>query len=420
MNFLICSVTAGEGHNSTAKAIRDEFENSGHDCTILDTFQYISPELAKFISEGYLLVTEHAKHAYRLGYRFAEREKKHRILDNLPGRLPEKLTEALHDGRDDFIGLIMTGDLAQYINDGGFDVILFTHPFAGALLDLMKSRHIISCRTIGILTDFTFHPFWEECTDNEYVVVPDSLLLPQARRKGFRDDQILPFGIPINPKFAQSVSKADARRQLGLDETLPTFLLMGGSMGYGSLGENVKRIDQFDIEHDFQMIAVCGNNAEAKAEIERFAETARHKILVTGFVNYVSLLMDAADCIITKPGGLTTSESLAKGLPMIIVNPIPGQEERNTEFLLNNGCAMASSKTCPIEECMYQLLSSPARLRSMAECIRAIGKPNSTRDVCSFAVDLAHTPLIQDCRTECCDHDIYIYKNGSFIKEIQE
>lgn len=416
MNFLICSITAGEGHNSTAKAIRAEFENCGHECTVLDTFDYISPELARIISEGYLLVTEKAKYAYRLGYRFAEREKKHPLRE----KLPEKLTEAFYDSRDELISVTMTDDLAGFINAGGFDAILFTHPFAGALLGMMKKRGLIKSRTVGILTDFTFHPYWEQCTANEFVVVPDALLLPQARRKGFRDDQILPLGIPINPKFAISTPKSDARKQLGLDETLPTFLLMGGSMGYGSLADNVKRIDEFAFDRNFQMIAVCGNNAEAKAEIEKFAETAKHRILVTGFVDYVNLLMDASDCIITKPGGLTTSESLAKGLPMIIVNPIPGQEERNTEFLLNNGCAMASTKTCPIEECMYQLLSSGTRLSSMVDCIRAIGKPNSTRNVCTFTVDLAHTPLIQDSNAECCDSDIYIYQNGTFTKELQE
>jgi len=416
MNFLICSVTAGEGHNSTAKALCAEFENCGHECTVLDTFDYISPELAKIISEGYLLITEKAKYAYRLGYRFAERERKHPIRE----KLPEKITEAFYDGRDELINITITDDLAQYINTGDFDVILFTHPFAGAILAMLKKHGLIKLRTIGILTDFTFHPYWEQCTANEYVVVPDSLLLPQARRKGFRDDQILPFGIPINPKFAESTPKNEARKQLGLDENLPTFLLMGGSMGYGSLADTVRRIDSFAFEHDFQMIAVCGNNASAKADLDAFSPHAGHRILVTGFVDYVNLLMDASDCIITKPGGLTTSESLSKTLPMIIVNPIPGQEERNTEFLLNNGCAMASTKTCPIEECIYQLLSSPTRLSSMKDCIRIIGKPHSTRDVCSFAIDLAHTPLIQDSRTECCDSDIYIYHNGIFIKETQE
>jgi len=142
------------------------------------------------------------------------------------------------------------------------------------------------------------------------------------------------------------------------------------------------------------MIVVCGNNAEMKEAVDKYSAEARHRILVTGFVDYVSTLMDAADCIITKPGGLTTSESLAKGLPMIIINPIPGQEERNTEFLLNNGCAIASSKTCPLDECIYQLLTSETHLETMRRCISEIAKPTSTEDVCRFLINLAHTPMV--------------------------
>ena len=106
--------------------------------------------------------------------------------------------------------------------------------------------------------------------------------------------------------------------------------------------------------------------------------------------------MDASDCIITKPGGLTTSESLVKGLPMIIINPIPGQEERNTQFLTNTGCAMTSTKTCPLDECIYQLLMSDTRIETMKRSISEIAKPNSTRDMCAFLVNLAHTPIVEE------------------------
>ena len=169
---------------------------------------------------------------------------------------------------------------------------------------------------------------------------------------------------------------------------------MGGSMGYGNMAENVRKIDALDVDRDFQLIVVCGNNAEMKAEIDEIAKTARHKMLVTGFVKTIPQMMDASDCIITKPGGLTTSEALAKRLPMIIANPIPGQEERNAEFLLNNGCALATSKTCPIDECIYQLLMSDVRLQAMQECIGAIAKPGSAETLGQFLEDLAHTPVI--------------------------
>lgn len=375
MNFLVLSVTAGEGHNSTAKALKAELEALGSECKIVDTLDYVSPELARIISEGYLLVTERAKYAYKFGYSLAEKRR-----------------QGEHG-----IGLLkyaMSDDLAHYINAESFDAIVFTHPFAGILLDVMKTHGMINMYTVGILTDFTFHPYWEDCTHNDYVITPDKLLTPQGIRKGFKSEQILPLGIPIKPSFADKMTKEDAREKLGLDKNKTTFLLMGGSMGYGNISENVKRIDSLEAERDFQLICVCGNNAEAKEEVDEIAKTARHKILVTGFVNYISTIMDASDCIITKPGGLTTSESLVKGLPMIIINPIPGQEERNTQFLTNNGCAMATSKTCPLEECLYQLIMSETRLDTMKTSIGEIAKPTSTKDMCAFLVNLAHTPHI--------------------------
>ena len=379
MKILILSVTAGEGHNSTAKALREEFERMGTECTVLDTFQYISPPLAKFLSEGYLLVTEKARHAYKVGYRLAEKR-----------RGSEKAVTHLVD-------MAFAGDIMDFINSDDYGAILFTHPFAGMILDYLKETKMLSLPTVGILTDFTFHPYWEDCTRNDYVITPAEGVLLQGLRKGFRPEQILPYGIPIRPDFLTNTPKAEAREKLGLDPDTTTILIMGGSMGYGNLGQTVEQIDAISYGQDFQMVVVCGNNGEAKAEIDGLTEAGklRHRVLTTGFVNYVSLLMDAADCIVTKPGGLTTSESLTKGLPMVIVNPIPGQEQRNTEFLLNNGAACAASKTCPIDECLYQLLTSPARLDAMERCVRALSKTGATERVCRFVLELAVTPIIE-------------------------
>ena len=380
MKILILSVTAGEGHNSTARALREEFERLDAECIVLDTFQYISPALAKFLSEGYLLVTEKAKRAYEVGYRLAEKR-----------RGSETAVTYLAD-------MAFAGDIADFINNDDYGVILFTHPFAGMILDHLKEKKMLSIPTVGILTDFTFHPYWEDCTRNDYVITPADALLLQGLHKGFRKEQILPYGIPIRPDFLTAVPKAEARTKLGLDPDRTTILIMGGSMGYGNMGRTVMEIDRIDAGTDFQMVVVCGNNKEMKAEIDSLADKGklRHRVLTTGFVNYVSLLMDAADCIVTKPGGLTTSESLTKGLPMVIVNPIPGQEQRNTEFLLNNGAAAAASDTCPVEECLYQLLTSPVRLEAMRQCVGALSGAGATERVCRFAMELAVTPIISE------------------------
>ena len=386
VKVLIMSVTAGEGHNSTAKAMRQEFESRGIECVILDTFDYVSPELAKFISEGYLLITEKAKYAYQIGYNLAEK-RKNLLKDYSPMGI---------------LNMIFTDEIEAYLAGEDFDAVVFTHPFAGMILDMMKKKHKLNIHTVGILTDFTFHPYWENCTRNDYVVIPSRMLKFQGIRKGFREEQLIPLGIPINPKFSVKRTKAEARQALGLPfgEDKKMILVMGGSMGYGNIAETVKRIDSVGVDTDFHMYVVCGNNAEARKEVGALAGEVKHSMTVVGFVDYISTLMDAADCIVTKPGGLTTSESMAKNLPMVIVNPIPGQEQRNTEFLVNNGAAVCASKSCPIEECLYGLLTSEVRLGAMVECVKELAKPESSKNVCSFVVDLMHTPYMESAEEE--------------------
>jgi len=380
MKVLIMSVTAGEGHNSTAKAMNREFEKIGIESEILDTFQYVSPELARVISEGYLMITEKARYAYQIGYTMAEKRK------NLLGDFSPI----------GILNMIFTEELEAYFDSEAFDAVVFTHPFAGMILDAMKRKNKMKVHTVGILTDFTFHPYWENCTRNDYVVMPNRLLKFQGQRKGFREEQLIPLGIPIHPKFSEKMTKAEARRSLGLPfgEEKKMILIMGGSMGYGNLAETVRRIDSVETEQDFHMYVVCGNNADAKDEVAALRDKLRHTVTVVGFVDYISTLMDASDCIVTKPGGLTTSESMAKNLPMVIVNPIPGQEQRNTEFLVNNGAAVCASGACPIDECLYALLTSERRLSAMKECVKELSKPDAARDVCAFVVDLMHTPYM--------------------------
>ena len=404
MKFLILSVTAGEGHNSTAKAIRKELESRGCECTILDTFDYISPELAKLISEGYLLVTEKARTAYKLGYRMAEKRRSGH--EHTPMKI---------------INLAMSDDLSAYIHGGDFDTIIYTHPFAGTILDVMKERRIIHHRTVGILTDFTFHPYWEDGTRSDYAVVPDSLLLPQAKRKGFAESQILPFGIPISSRFSEKISKTEARTKLGLDPELPLILIMGGSMGYGNIGETVSKIDSISSGSDFGMLVVCGNNAEAKKQAEEIAAGSKHSIRVYGFVDNIPDMMSAADCLVSKPGGLTTSECLAKGLPMIIVNPIPGQEERNAEFLLNTGCAMMASKTFPLEDCIYTLLSSPERMESMRIAASAVGKPDSCKKLAEFLISLSpNASPAEHTSSDFTENPLYVSEEGYIVRYAYE
>ena len=159
---------------------------------------------------------------------------------------------------------------------------------------------------------------------------------------------------------------------------------MSGSMGFGNVLDEIKALDKLDF--DYQIVTICGNNKKLKAQIDRLI--MRKPIYNYGYVNNVDVFMDAADCIVTKPGGLTTSEALAKGVPMIMSNPVTGQEDRNVEFLLNTGAAMKISKAFPIDDALYQLFLNDGRGKILDRSIQSLRKPDSTRDQADFVVDL--------------------------------
>ena len=367
MKVLILSITTGEGHNSTAKAIKDELVAKGMTCDILDAYGYINKALQYTVDHGYLFFSSHTRKIYSKAYGAIEKRQKSAKLS------PMTLTNKA-----------LSSKLYKYISNYDPDVIIFTHVFAGMLVDMLKKKERIGAKTIGILTDFTFHPYWEETVSTDRVVIPNSLLAMQGIRKGYSKDQLVPIGIPIRKMFEDPGPQPEARRALGIDEDKRTLLIMGGSMGYGRLDRVVKKLDA--IPSDFQMLVVCGNNKEAKKKIESLK--LKKPTHVYGFVNEINRMMEASDCIVTKPGGLTTSEALAERLPMIIVNPIPGQEERNREFLINNGTAMAVSKTMPIDEVIFQLFSNPERIEAMKKSIEYLRRPNSTEDLCKLVMEL--------------------------------
>ena len=365
MRVLVLSVTAGEGHNSTAKALKKQFDAMGHECMVLDTYLNINKGLYDVVSKGYLLTVDKFKKLYSKVYTKLEGRTKNSYENSLP-RIANR---------------VIAGKTYKTIENYAPDLLIYTHPFCGILVDVIKQKKGMDVTAIGVVTDYVMHPFWEEALRTNYIVIPNELLIPAAERKGFKREQILAYGIPIDPKFAHVSPKAELRAKLGLDVDKNTVLIMGGSMGYGSLSDTIKKIDDLDLE--LQIICVCGNNTEQREKID--ALTFKKKVLNYGYVTNVDELMDAADCIVSKPGGLTTSETLAKRLPMIICDPIPGHEQRNAEFLQNNGVAMALGGAYSVVDAVHQLFSVEGRIDDMRRSIDLIRKPNSTVDICKFA-----------------------------------
>lgn len=372
MKILLLTVTAGYGHHATAKALADMFEKKGAETKIVDVYEYISKLVRTAISQGYLFSSKYTPELYRMFYTKTSKNK-------------EKLNKM------NIVKLVNTlgaFKFEHFVDNFEPDAIVCTHVLAAHLISEMKGRDMVDAPCIGVVTDYCIHPYWEDVVNMEALVTASELITHTAVKRGIPEERIRPFGIPIHPKFNRPISREEACEQLGLDPERFTVLVMGGSMGYGNSRKLVKQITKIGI--DFQILAVCGNNKRAYSKLSAFQEeyTGTCALHVMGFVDNVEVLMSASDCIITKPGGLTVSESIAKGLPMILVNPIPGQEERNVEFLLNNGMASLVTKTFPLDDALYHLFHNPVRLRTVREAIRAIGHPDASEKLVNYVMEL--------------------------------
>lgn len=373
MRVLILSISTGQGHHATGQAIETQFQNMGIECETLDAYEYIEPLLSDLVSKGYLISTAYAKTLSSKVYDMAVKKKKPVRKYSVP-----KITNT-----------VWARDLNHYIEDYQPDVIICTHVLSATLVNIMQERNWIKATTVGIVTDFTVHPLWEEARHIDYYVTPSELLEFQMKRKGLSEHKILPFGIPIKPEFSQRMEQKQARELLGIDTEKRTILLMSGSMGYGKIDESIEKLDALNL--DFQVIVVCGNNKRMHHKVS--ALQTQKQFYIYGYVSNVDIMMDAADCIITKPGGITTSEAMAKGLPMIMINPIPGHEMRNAEFMMNNGLAMYATKSFPLDEAVFSLFNYPEHMTHIRKMIEVYGRRNSTQKLCTFLAERSNELL---------------------------
>lgn len=368
MRVLILTISAGQGHNKTARAMCDYFRSRQVEASIVDVYKYFNTALYKLVDKGYLLSTKYMPKTYGNIYRHIEKND-------------------YRDKRFNSVQIssrIVARQFARYISEKNPDVVIATHIFAADLMSGFRKRGLIDVKTLGIITDFTVHPFWETA-DIDYYVTPSELLGNQLAKKGIPADRVLPFGIPIEEKFSRSMDKQAARKELGIEDKTTIFVITG-SMGYGNVIKYIRQMDR--LEQDFQIVCVCGNNKHLKEQVDKLH--THKKIYNFGFVNNVDVMMDAADYIVSKPGGLTVSEALAKGLPMILIDPIPGQEDRNFEFLLNNGLALGVTDTFPIDEALYQLMQNPNRAQYMSHMVRQVGKPYACKQLGDFIIELGN------------------------------
>ena len=229
---------------------------------------------------------------------------------------------------------------------------------------------------VSVVTDFEAHALWMDAGVDLYCVAAEETKARLVAR-GATAESVVAMGIPIAAKFSAKPDAHAIRKALGLRDDLPTLLVLSGGFGMGPVGKILRELDK--VSREFQTVVVCGRNEELRRDLA--AQDRQHPTRVLGFASNMHELMAVADLIITKPGGLTSSEALAMGKPLLILDPIPGQEAANSDFLLERG---AAAKVNRVEDAPFkveQLLTSN-KLGELAKAARALGRPHAAETIC--------------------------------------
>lgn len=364
---LLMYISQVSGHRQGAVAIAKSLKSLDPDCEVLSIngFGYAYPLMEKIINTAYMGVIKRAPKIWEYLY------------DNPKViKFSEKWKQSIHRSSHK--------KLKPLIDEFKPDVVVCTQAFPCGMVADYKKSHDLALTVIGVLTDYAPHLYWlHEGVD--YYVVPSQEAQDRYVKEGIPRERIKIFGIPIRTKFAEASGVDNIARKLGLDLNIPTILIMGGGQGLGPMKEAVKSLVR--LERPLQMIVICGTNVKLVNWIKKVQRQTEKKIIFYDYAANVDELMEVSTLIVSKPGGMTTSECLAKGLPMVIVDPIPGQEERNSQFLVNQGIAIRVDDKRHIAHEIDVLLNNPGQLAAMKQAALKNGKPMAAENIARLILD---------------------------------
>ena len=364
MKVLILSCNNGSGHNAAAQAVQECFAEHGVKCEIRDGIAFLSPTLSKMTSWLHTLVYCHAPSIFDNGWRKSE-ENTDLFKENSPAR------RFLERGRF---------ALGECIRSGGYDAVLCTHVFPAITLTAAKREYALPIRAGVIETDYGNTPGGAD-SDMDFHFLADASLIPALCAAGVPAERIVPSGIPVKREMYSRTEKRKAREMLGLDPEKPHLLVMSGSMGCGPIPELVERLRQ-TLDFPAQITVICGSNTGLKKRL-RSRWGACPDIRLFDFAPDISLLYDSADLLLTKPGGLSTTEAAAKGLPMAFFDAVGGCEVNNLKYFLEKGGAVTGDGTDALCARCRTLLCDPQSLETMSLALRALFPRNAAEIICS-------------------------------------
>ncbi len=369
--ILFLYLTKHSGHYSAALAIQQallEFEPDAQ-TRMLDSFKHSNPVLSKVTLRAYLAMLKAAPEIWEYMYdnpEFKERTKAIREILNRGNS--KKLNRVIADFRP--------------------DTVVCTQAFAcGVMASWKRVNPGRPLKLVGVLTDFVAHRYWADPQVDLYIA-PNDEIKTALESQGVESDRIAVTGIPTKRQFREPVDRAATLTRLGLKPEWPTILVMGGSLGLGPMKSVIRKLDK--LPQPFHIIAVTGQNEKLQAALRRKGAKLRHPTRIFGFVDNIRELMEIAEVVVTKPGGITTAEALIKRLPMIIINPIPGQEQKNADFLLSHRVAVLAEDAQDVRLYVDDFFRDPNKLRRMREAAARLGRPYAAEEAARAILALRH------------------------------
>ncbi|HEY7089905.1 MAG TPA: glycosyltransferase [Tepidisphaeraceae bacterium] len=367
---LVLSAAVGAGHMRAAQAVEmalREVDPAAHVQNV-DVLQLTNAPFRKIYGEAYLDLVNKAPHVLGLFYDLMDRP-----------RGPKSKRDWLR-GAWEKLNLTKLEDL---LRDDPWDGIVNTHFLPAQLIAGLKKRRKLATPQITVTTDFETHRLWMNEPCDAYTTATEEGAAYLASF-GVDPAKITATGIPIHPVFSREKGRNECLSKHGLKGDRPIVLQLAGGFGVGPIERLYCGI--MELKQPLQVVAVCGKNEKVRKQLEQVDVPPRHRSKVIGFTTEIDELMCVADVVVSKPGGLTTSEVLARGAAMAIVNPIPGQESRNSDYLLEQGAAIKINNLAILPMKLARLLGDGKRLETLKENARRIARPQAAFDIARIAL----------------------------------
>lgn len=368
--ILVCSASVGAGHMRAAQAVELALRQLAPQADVhnVDVLSLTNPAFRRVYGKFYLDLVNRAPHV--LGYFYDMMDK-----PRGPNSKRDKLRLIVEKAN--------VKRCTEMILDGGWDVIVNTHFLPAELIASLRRGRKTRVPQMIVTTDFETHRLWVNEPSEMYTTATQEGSA-YLRHWGVDEARLTVTGIPIHPAFCEQKDRGKTLAAHGLVGDRPIVLQVAGGFGVGPIEKLYRGI--LEVEQPLEVVVVAGRNEKAQAQLEKVDAPARHRVKVIGFTTQIDELMAVADIVVSKPGGLTTSEVLARGAAMVIVNPIPGQESRNSDFLLENGAAIKINNIGTMKLKLEQLLSDPRRLKTMKANALELAKPQAAFDVAKIAM----------------------------------